>query len=50
MTAPAADGRRVKPDGIDLDIKCCGRARASSACSTDRRFQLSELSLASYTR
>jgi 4,5-dihydroxyphthalate decarboxylase len=47
-TRPLMDGR-VKPDGIDLDIKVLRPRQAFQRMLDSKEFQLSELSLASYT-
>src|SRR5262245_36791729 len=47
-TRPLMDGR-VKPDGIDLDIKVLRPREAFQRMLDSKEFQLSELSLASYT-
>jgi 4,5-dihydroxyphthalate decarboxylase len=47
-TRPLLDGR-VKPEGIDLDIKILRPRQTFQRMLDDREFHLSELSLASYT-
>ena len=47
-TRPLMDGR-VKPDGIELDIRVLRPRQAFQRMLDDREFQVSELSLASYT-
>src|SRR6266849_5690574 len=47
-TRPLMDGR-VKPDGIDLDIKVMRPRQAFQRMLDDQAFEVSELSLASYT-
>src|SRR5262247_3814895 len=47
-TRPLMDGR-VKPDGIDLDIKVLRPRQSFQRMLDNREFQVSELSLASYT-
>jgi 4,5-dihydroxyphthalate decarboxylase len=47
-TRPLMDGR-VQPDGIDLDIKILRPRQAFQRMLDDKEFQVSELSLASYT-
>ena len=47
-TRPLIDGR-VKPDGIDLDIQILRPRQAFQRMLDDKEFQVSELSLASYT-
>jgi 4,5-dihydroxyphthalate decarboxylase len=47
-TRPLIDGR-VKPDGIDLDIQILRPRQSFQRMLDNREFQLSELSLASYT-
>lgn len=47
-TRPLLDGR-VKPEGIDLDIKLLRPRQTFQRMLDDREFHLSELSLASYT-
>ena len=47
-TRPLMDGR-VKPDGIDLDINVLRPRQSFQRMLDSREFQLSELSLASYT-
>jgi 4,5-dihydroxyphthalate decarboxylase len=47
-TRPLMDGR-VKPDGIELDIKVLRPRETFRRMLEDREFQASELSLASYT-
>ncbi len=46
-TRPLMDGR-VKPDGIELDIRVLRPRQAFQRMLDDREFQVSELSLASY--
>jgi 4,5-dihydroxyphthalate decarboxylase len=47
-TRPLLDGR-VKPDGIDLDIQLLRPRQTFQRMLDDQEFQVSELSLASYT-
>src|SRR5436190_7166250 len=47
-TRPLIDGR-VKPDGIDLDIQILRPRQAFQRLLDNQEFQVSELSLASYT-
>src|SRR3981189_258787 len=47
-TRPLMDGR-VKPDGIDLDINVLRPRQSFQRMLANREFQVSELSLASYT-
>jgi 4,5-dihydroxyphthalate decarboxylase len=47
-TRPLMDGR-LQPDGIELDIKVLRPRQAFQRMLDDREFQVSELSLASYT-
>ena len=47
-TRPLIDGR-VKPDGIDLDIQILRPRQSFQRMLDNKEFQLSELSLASYT-
>src|SRR5882757_10442384 len=47
-TRPLMDGR-VKPDGIDLDINVLRPRQSFQRMLDNREFQVSELSLASYT-
>jgi 4,5-dihydroxyphthalate decarboxylase len=47
-TRPLIDGR-VKPDGIDLDIQILRPRQTFQRMLDDKEFQVSELSLASYT-
>ena len=47
-TRPLMDGR-VKPEGIDLDIRILRPRQAFQRMLDDQEFQVSELSLASYT-
>src|SRR5882762_5832294 len=47
-TRPLMDGR-VKPEGIDLDIQILRPRQAFQRMLDSREFQVSELSLASYT-
>src|SRR6266850_4883668 len=47
-TRPLMDGR-VKPDGIDLDIKVLRPRQSFQRMLDNQEFQISELSLASYT-
>jgi 4,5-dihydroxyphthalate decarboxylase len=47
-TRPLMDGR-VKPDGIDLDIKVLRPRQSFQRMLDNKEFQISELSLASYT-
>jgi 4,5-dihydroxyphthalate decarboxylase len=47
-TRPLMDGR-VKPEGIDLDIRILRPRQAFQRMLDDKEFQVSELSLASYT-
>jgi len=47
-TRPLMDGR-VKPEGIDLDIRVLRPRQAFQRMLDDKEFQVSELSLASYT-
>ena len=47
-TRPLMDGR-VKPEGIDLDIQLLRPRQAFQRMLDDKEFQVSELSLASYT-
>src|SRR3982074_1442341 len=47
-TRPLMDGR-VKPDGIDLDIRILRPRQAFQRMLDSQEFQVSELSLASYT-
>ena len=47
-TRPLMDGR-VKPDGIDLDIEILRPRQAFQRMLDNKEFQVSELSLASYT-
>ena len=47
-TRPLMDGR-VKPQGIDLDIKVLRPRQSFQRMLDNQEFQLSELSLASYT-
>src|SRR5919109_457950 len=47
-TRPLMDGR-VKPDGIDLDIQILRPRQAFQRMLDSKEFQVSELSLASYT-
>src|SRR5437899_1405726 len=47
-TRPLIDGR-VKPEGIDLDIQILRPRQAFQRMLDDKEFQVSELSLASYT-
>src|SRR5262245_51519596 len=47
-TRPLMDGR-VKPDGIDLDIKVLRPRQSFQRMLDNKEFQVSELSLASYT-
>jgi 4,5-dihydroxyphthalate decarboxylase len=47
-TRPLMDGR-VKPEGIDLDIRILRPRQAFQRMLDNREFQVSELSLASYT-
>src|SRR5260370_6857852 len=47
-TRPLMDGR-VKPEGIDLDIVILRPRQAFQRMLDSREFQVSELSLASYT-
>jgi 4,5-dihydroxyphthalate decarboxylase len=47
-TRPLMDGR-AQPDGIELDIKVLRPRQAFQRMLEDREFQVSELSLASYT-
>src|SRR5262245_31685167 len=46
-TRPLMDGR-VKPDGIDLDLKVLRPREAFQRMLDNKEFQVSELSLASY--
>jgi len=47
-TRPLMDGR-VKPEGIDLDIEILRPRQAFQRMLDNKEFQVSELSLASYT-
>src|SRR5256885_16924058 len=47
-TRPLIDGR-VKPEGIDLDIQILRPRQAFQRMLDSKEFQVSELSLASYT-
>ena len=47
-TRPLIDGR-VKPDGIDLDIQILRPRQSFQRMLDNKEFQVSELSLASYT-
>src|SRR6476661_1142105 len=47
-TRPLMDGR-MKPEGIDLDIQILRPRQAFQRMLDDKEFQISELSLASYT-
>src|SRR5436309_6261481 len=47
-TRPLMDGR-VKPDGINLDIKVLRPRQSFQRMLDNKEFQISELSLASYT-